>query len=96
MNGKPHWETLGRWDANAGGGTLTVRDAIVKCDERAKAVARGADRKGNTVDPRPERTRPVLHAACVDRSSLARANQLGCERGWVARKAAYAIGSVEA
>src|SRR5262245_39876172 len=57
VNGKPHWETLGRWDANAGGGTLTVREAIVKCDERAKAVARGADKKGNAVDPRPERTR---------------------------------------
>jgi integrase len=57
VDGKPHWETLGRWDANQGGGTLTVRDAIVKCDERAKAVARGTDRKGNAVDPRPDRTR---------------------------------------
>jgi integrase len=57
VDGKPHWETLGRWDANQGGGTLTVRDAIVKCDERAKAVARGTDKKGNVVDPRPDRTR---------------------------------------
>jgi integrase len=57
VGGKPHLETLGRWDANAGGGTLTVRDAIVKCDARAKAVARGIDKKGNEVDPRPARTR---------------------------------------
>lgn len=57
VDGKSHWETLGRWDANAQGGTLTVRDAIVKCDERAKAVAKGVDKKGNDVDPRPERTR---------------------------------------
>jgi integrase len=57
VDGKPHWETLGRWDANQGGGTLTVRDAIVKCDERAKAVAKGVDKKGKDVDPRPERTR---------------------------------------
>src|SRR3984893_2462703 len=59
VNGKGHWETLGRWDENAGGGSLTVRDAIVKCGERAKAGARGVDRKGNEVDPRPERTRRV-------------------------------------
>jgi integrase len=57
VDGKPHWETLGRWDENAQGGTLTVRDAIVKCDERAKAVTKGVDKKGNDVDPRPERTR---------------------------------------
>jgi integrase len=57
VDGKPHWETLGRWDENAQGGTLTVRDAIVKCDERAKAVAKGVDKQGNDVDPRPERTR---------------------------------------
>lgn len=55
--GRPHIETLGRWDANAGGGTLTVRDAIVKCDERAKAVAKGVDKSGQAVDPRPNRTR---------------------------------------
>jgi integrase len=50
VNGKPHWETLGRWDENAGGGSLTVRDAIVAAQKRAKAVRDGAD-------PRPERTR---------------------------------------
>lgn len=57
VDGKKYLETLGRWDANAGGGSLTVRDAIVKCDARAKAIARGVDRKGEDVDPRPERTR---------------------------------------
>jgi hypothetical protein len=56
VDGKPHLETLGRWDANAGGGSLTVRDAIVKCTDRAKAVEKGIDKKGNDVDPRPART----------------------------------------
>jgi integrase len=60
VHGKPHLETLGRWDENAGGGSLTVRDAIIKCTERAKAVAKGVDRKGNDVDPRPARTRRLL------------------------------------
>jgi integrase len=55
--GKPHWETLGRWDGNDGGGDLTVRDAIIKCADRAKAIAKGVDKKGNDVDPRPDRTR---------------------------------------
>jgi integrase len=57
VDGKPYWETLGRWDANAQGGTLTVRDAIIAADKRAKLVAKGIDAKGNKVDPRPERTR---------------------------------------
>jgi integrase len=57
VNGKPYWETLGRWDENEQGGTLTVRDAIVAADKRAKLVAKGFDGKGNKVDPRPERTR---------------------------------------
>src|SRR5438046_10644498 len=45
VDGKPYWETLGRWDANAHGGTLTVRDAIIAADKRAKLVARGIDAK---------------------------------------------------
>src|ERR1700681_240235 len=57
VNAKPHWETLGRWDENAGGGSLTVRDAIIKCGERAKAVAKGVDKNGQDVDPRPARTK---------------------------------------
>jgi integrase len=52
FNGKPYWETLGRWDANAQGGTLTVRDAIVRADKLAKDL-----RNGRREDPRPERTR---------------------------------------
>lgn len=49
--GKPHLETLGRWDENAKGGSLTVRGAIVAAQKRAKAVRDG------DADPRPDRTR---------------------------------------
>jgi integrase len=52
VDGKAYWETLGRWDANAQGGTLTVRDAIVRADKLAKDL-----RNGRREDPRPERTR---------------------------------------
>jgi integrase len=62
VDGKPYWETLGRWDENAQGGTLTVRDAIIAADRRAKLVAKGIDAKGNRVDPRPERTRRLDEA----------------------------------
>jgi integrase len=48
--GKPHLETLGRWDENHKGGDLTVLAAIVAAQGRAKAVREGED-------PRPERTR---------------------------------------
>lgn len=50
--GKGYLETLGRWDANAQGGSLTVRDAIVKADRLVKDFT-----KGNREDPRPARTR---------------------------------------
>ncbi len=52
VNGKPYLPTLGRWDANAQGGTLTVRDAIIAADKLAKAI-----KNGKQEDPRPERTR---------------------------------------
>src|SRR3984957_18646751 len=52
VDGKGSLETLGRWDANAQGGTLTVRDAIVQADKLAKDL-----RNGRREDPRPERTR---------------------------------------
>jgi integrase len=52
VDGKSYLETLGRWDANAQGGTLTVRDAIVRADKLAKDL-----RNGRREDPRPERTR---------------------------------------
>jgi integrase len=52
VDGKKFLETLGRWDANQGGGTLTVRDAIVRADKLAKDL-----RNGRREDPRPERTR---------------------------------------
>jgi hypothetical protein len=51
-NGKGYLETLGRWDENAQGGTLTVRDAIIKADNLAKDL-----KNGRREDPRPERTR---------------------------------------
>lgn len=51
-DGRKYLETLGRWDANAQGGTLTVRDAIVKADKLAKDI-----KNGRRVDPRPDRTR---------------------------------------
>ena len=57
QDGKKFLETLGRWDANQGGGTLTVRDAIIAADQRAKLIAKGVDKAGEAVDPRPDRTR---------------------------------------
>jgi integrase len=50
--GRKYLETLGRWDENPQGGTLTVRDAIVKADKLAKDI-----KNGRREDPRPERTR---------------------------------------
>lgn len=51
-NGKKYLPTLGRWDENPGGGALTVRDAIIKAAELAKAIATGKQE-----DPRPARTK---------------------------------------
>ena len=51
-DGRKHLETLGRWDENAGGGTLTVRDAIVRAEKLAKDL-----KLGRREDARPERTR---------------------------------------
>jgi integrase len=50
--GKKYLETLGRWDENEQGGTLTVRDAIVRAEKLAKDM-----KNGRREDPRPERTR---------------------------------------
>jgi integrase len=50
--GRKYLETLGRWDENPQGGTLTVRDAIIKADKLAKDI-----KNGRREDPRPERTR---------------------------------------
>jgi integrase len=52
VDGRKYLETLGRWDENPLGGTLTVRDAIVAADKLAKAL-----KSGKREDPRPERTR---------------------------------------
>src|SRR6201989_2966061 len=40
-DGRKYLETLGRWDENDQGGTLTVRDAIVAADKLAKAIKTG-------------------------------------------------------
>jgi integrase len=55
VDGKKHLETIGQWNPKAGG--LTVYDAISECIKRKKAIAKGVDKDGNDVDPRPERTR---------------------------------------
>jgi integrase len=52
VDSRKYLETLGRWDANAQGGTLTVRDAIVRAEKLAKDI-----KNGRREDPRPERTR---------------------------------------
>lgn len=65
VDGKPHLETIGSWIDSPKGGDMTVLGAIVKCSNRAKAVATGVDRKGNDVDPRPERTRNLDEVATV-------------------------------
>jgi integrase len=57
VGGRKHLETLGPWEPKAGG--LSTYEAIAKCIERRKAIAKGVDKKGNDVDPRPERTRAL-------------------------------------
>jgi integrase len=57
VDGRKHLETLGPWEPKAGG--LSTYEAIAKCIERRKAIAKGVDKKGNDVDPRPERTRAL-------------------------------------
>jgi integrase len=52
VDGRKYLETLGRWDENPQGGTLTVRDAIVRADKLAKDI-----KNGRREDPRPDRTR---------------------------------------
>lgn len=54
QDGRKFLETLGRWDENPQGGTLTVRDAIIRASETAKAI-----KNGKREDPRPERTRRI-------------------------------------
>jgi integrase len=51
-DGRKHLETIGRWDENEGGGTLTVREAIVAADKLAKDL-----KLGRRDDVRPARTR---------------------------------------
>jgi integrase len=51
--GKPHLDTIGRWDENAKGGGLTVLRAIIAAKKRADEIQDG------TADPRPARTRTM-------------------------------------
>jgi integrase len=57
IEGRKYLETLGRWDENAQGGTLTVRDAIVRAEKLAKDI-----KNGRREDPRPDRTRRLQDA----------------------------------
>jgi integrase len=51
VGGRPHLETIGRWNGNDGGGELSVLQAIMAAQERALAI------RNREADPRPERTR---------------------------------------
>ncbi len=53
VGGTPYLETLGRWDENASGGSLTVLGAIIAAKARAEAIST----PGSGADPRPDRTR---------------------------------------
>jgi len=54
VDGRKHLETIGQWNPKAGG--LTVYAAIGKCIDRKKAIAKGVDKDGKDIDPRPKRT----------------------------------------
>jgi len=66
-DGKKFLETLGRWDENPQGGTLTVRDAIVRADKLAKDL-----KNGRREDPRPERTRRLQDGDSADGLTVGR------------------------
>jgi integrase len=51
-DGRKYLETLGRWDENDKGGSLSVRDAIVRAEGVVKSLG-----SGRREDPRPARTR---------------------------------------
>jgi integrase len=58
--GRQFLETLGRWDENAGGGSMTVGAAVIRAKERAAEL----DKAGT--DPRPRRTRRLEDGAAAD------------------------------
>ena len=55
VEGRPHLETIGRWDENAKGGGLTVLRAIMAARARADEISK----PGSIADPRPARTRTI-------------------------------------
>jgi integrase len=65
VDGRPHLETLGRWDENRKGGDLTVLAAIVAAQARAKAVRNGDG------DARPARTRRMQDGSKVEGLNVA-------------------------
>jgi integrase len=58
VDGRPHLETIGRWDENEKGGGLTVLKAIIAAKARADEISK----PGSIADPRPARTRTVDNA----------------------------------
>jgi integrase len=55
VEGRPHLETIGRWDENEKGGGLTVLRAILAAKARAEEISK----PGSIADPRPARTRTI-------------------------------------
>ena len=53
VGGRPHLETIGRWDENRKGGSLSVLRAIIAAKARADAI------RDDGADPRPARTRTI-------------------------------------
>jgi integrase len=91
VDGKKYLETLGRWDENPRGGTLSVRDAIVKAEKLVKDIG-----KGRREDPRPERTRRQQDGGKPDDENIAGVLDLFVER-YVKREASLrSAGMIEA
>jgi integrase len=65
VEGRPHLETIGRWDENGKGGSLSVLDAIVAAKARADAI------REEGADPRPSRTRTIENGNLPDGQTVA-------------------------
>ena len=65
VEGRPHLETIGRWDENGKGGSLSVLAAITAAKARADAIRSG------DADPRPARTRTVENGNLPDGQTIA-------------------------
>jgi integrase len=58
VEGRPHLETIGRWDENPKGGSLNVLQAIMAANARVTEISK----PGSIADPRPARTRTIENA----------------------------------